>query len=161
MLDAVWNSGERFWDSADIYMDSEDLLSQWFKKNPGKREQIFLATKFGIVVKDGQRGFDASPEYVKEACAKSLQRLGVDHIDLYYCHRLDGVTPVEKTVGAMGELVKEGKVKYIGLSECSADSLRRAYKVHPIHAVQIEYVRVLHHYQCLVLTQPVSMGSRY
>lgn len=82
---------------------------------------------------------DSSPEYAKKACAKSLSRLGVDTIDLYYAHRLDGKTPVEKTVEAMKQLKEEGKIKYLGLSECSSESLRRAYKVHPIQAVQIEY----------------------
>lgn len=113
---------------------------QWFKANPGKREHIFLATKFANKVDaQGNRSVDSSPEYCKQACAKSLQRLGVDHIDLYYAHRLDGKTPVEKTTEALAELKKEGKIKYLGLSECSADSLRRAHKVHPITAVQIEY----------------------
>lgn len=82
---------------------------------------------------------DGSPEYVKSACAKSLQRLGLPQVDLYYCHRIDQKVPIEKTVQAMAELKQEGKIKYLGLSECSADTLRRAYKVHPITAVQMEY----------------------
>lgn len=140
VLDAAYKLGERHWDSADMYADSEDLLGKWFANNPGKRDHIFLATKFANKVDDkGNRSVDSSPDYAKAACAKSLKRLAVDHIDLYYCHRLDGKTPVEKTVEAMAELKKEGKIKYIGLSECSSDSLRRAYKVHPIDAVQIEY----------------------
>ncbi|GAB7342181.1 hypothetical protein MBLNU457_g0435t1 [Dothideomycetes sp. NU457] len=140
MLDKLYQDGELFWDSADMYADSEDLLGKWFKANPGKREHIFLATKFANKVDaQGNRSVDSSPEYCKQACARSLQRLGVDHIDLYYAHRLDGKTPVEKTTEALAELKKEGKIKYLGLSECSADSLRRAHKVHPITAVQIEY----------------------
>lgn len=140
VLDKCYESGELFWDSADMYQDSEDLLGKWFKNNPGKREHIFLATKFANKMDaQGNRSVDSSPEYCKQACAKSLSRLGVDHIDLYYAHRLDGVTPVEKTVQALKELQDEGKVKYIGLSECSSESLRRAYKVAPIQAVQIEY----------------------
>ena len=87
----------------------------------------------------GGREINSSPEYCKEACAKSLKRLGIDQIDLYYCHRLDGKTPIERTVKAMAELKAEGKIKYLGLSECSSESLRRACKVHHIAAVQVEY----------------------
>jgi aryl-alcohol dehydrogenase-like predicted oxidoreductase len=119
---------------ADIYGDNEILVGSWLKSNPEKRSNIFLATKFAI----GPQ-IDSSPEYCKQACAKSLQRLGTDHIDLYYCHRLDGKTPVEQTVRAMAELKDQGKIKYLGLSECSAESLRRACKVHHIAAVQMEY----------------------
>lgn len=141
LLDAAYRLGELHWDSADMYGDSEDLLGAWFKQNPGKREKIFLATKFANrLSEDGKsRSVDSSPEYCKQACEKSLKRLGLPHIDLYYCHRLDGKTPVEKTVEAMAQLKKEGKIKYLGLSECSSESLRRAHKVHPISAVQIEY----------------------
>lgn len=126
---------------ADAYGDSEDLLGAWFKKRPEVRSNIVLCTKFankgtGIT---GKRIVDSSPEYAKEACAKSLSRLGVDTIDLYYCHRLDSVTPIEQTVRAMEELRKEGKIKYLGLSECSSQSLRRACKVAKISAVQLEY----------------------
>lgn len=140
LLDAAYAKGELNWDSADIYKDSEDLLGQWFKKNPGKRDNIFLATKFAnIIHPDGSRAVDSSPAYAKEACAKSLKRLGLPYVDLFYAHRLDGKTPVEDTVEALVELKKEGKVKYIGLSECSAESLRRASKIAHIDAVQIEY----------------------
>ena len=125
---------------ADIYADNEDLLGKWFAANPDKRKDIFLATKFaGKILPDGSRGFDSSGPYCREACDKSLRRLGLPYVDLYYCHRLDRKTPIEQTVRAMAELKKEGKIKYLGLSECSAKTLRRAYKVHPIHAVQIEY----------------------
>ncbi|KAK4549829.1 hypothetical protein LTR36_005130 [Oleoguttula mirabilis] len=140
VLDACYDQGELFWDSADMYMDSEDLLGKWFKANPGKRENIFLATKFANrVLDDGSRKVDSSPEYCRKACERSLQRLGLPYIDLYYAHRLDGKTPVEKTVEEMKKLKEEGKIKYIGLSECSSESLRRASKITHIDAVQIEY----------------------
>jgi len=138
LLDKAYDLGEHFWDSADVYMDSEDLIGKWFKRT-GKRDDIFLATKFALITKDGQRSVRNDPEYVHEACEKSLKRLGIPTIDLYYCHRLDGTTPVEKTVEAMAQLKKEGKIKYLGLSEVSSNSLRRAHKIHPISAVQIEY----------------------
>ncbi|KAG9552100.1 Aldo/keto reductase, partial [Aureobasidium melanogenum] len=140
VLDKLYEEGELFWDTADMYMDNEDLIGNWFKANPGKREQIFLATKFAnLRDEQGNPIVDSSPEYCKKACDKSLSRLGVKNIDLYYAHRLDGKTPVEKTVQAMKELKEAGKIKYIGLSEVSSESLRRAYAVHPITAVQIEY----------------------
>jgi aryl-alcohol dehydrogenase-like predicted oxidoreductase len=131
MLDHVYNSGELFWDTADMYMDNEDLIGRWFKKNPGKRENIFLCTKFANYVdpETGKRSVKNSPEYIKQAIGKSLSRLGVDSVDLYYCHRLDAKQPIETTVKAMKELQDAGKVKYLGLSECSSDSLRRACKV--------------------------------
>lgn len=103
MLDRAYELGQHNWDSADIYGDSEDLLGKWFKRT-GKRNEIFLATKFANIWKDGKMSTDSSPKYAKEACAKSLQRLGVDSIDLYYCHRVDQVTPIEETVQAMKEL---------------------------------------------------------
>ncbi|KAJ7186833.1 NADP-dependent oxidoreductase domain-containing protein [Mycena filopes] len=134
VLDAAHAGGCTHWDTAHVYGDSEELLGKWFKRT-GKRSEIFLATKFGITP-TGPRG---DPEFVKEQVATSLSRLGVDHIDLYYQHRIDPKTPIEVTVGAMAELVKEGKVKYLGLSECSAKALRRAHAVHPISALQIEY----------------------
>lgn len=105
-LDRAHEIGERFWDTADIYGQSEDLVGTWFKKT-GKRSDIFLATKFAIqVTKEGVRGISNDPEYIKEACDRSLKRLGVDSIDLYYCHRIDDKTPVEVTVKAMAELKK-------------------------------------------------------
>ncbi|KAH9203366.1 NADP-dependent oxidoreductase domain-containing protein [Leptodontidium sp. 2 PMI_412] len=140
VLDRAYELGETFWDSADLYADSEDLVGKWFVKNPDKRKYIFIATKFAF--KQGPNGefiVDSSPEYVKEACAKSLKRLGVETIDLYYCHRVDKETPIEKTVKAMAELKSEGKIKYIGLSEVSSKTLRRACKVTHVDAVQIEY----------------------
>ncbi|EMF08341.1 aldo-keto reductase, putative [Sphaerulina musiva SO2202] len=141
LLDKLYASGEHFWDSADMYQDSEDLLGKWFKANPEKRDHIFLATKFANCVnpEDGSRYVDSSPEYARRACEKSLKRLGVERIDLYYAHRLDGKTPVEKTVAELKKLQEEGKIKYIGLSECSSESLRRASKIVHIDAIQIEY----------------------
>lgn len=122
VLDRAHELGERFWDSADMYGDSEDLIGKWFQANPDKRDDIFLATKFAA----GKGGFqiDSSPEYCKEACNSSLKRLGVKQIDLYYCHRVDQKTPIENTVEAMAQLKKEGKIKYLGLSEISSDTLR-------------------------------------
>ncbi|PKY53411.1 aldo/keto reductase [Rhizophagus irregularis] len=129
-----------FWDTSDIYGAgaNEILLSKVLKD---RRNEVFLCTKFGIVRgPNGEfKGVSGKPEYVRQACDNSLKRLGVDYIDLYYLHRMDSDTPIEDTVGALAELVKEGKIKYIGLSECSAETLRRAHKVHPIAAVQMEY----------------------
>ena len=141
MLDHVFDSGCRNWDSADMYGDSEDLLGRWFKKNPGKREQIFLATKFANYVdpETGERSIKNEPEYIQSAIEKSLKRLGVEQIDLYYCHRLQASQPIEITMREMKKLQDAGKIKYIGLSECSSDSLRRACKVAHVDAVQIEY----------------------
>ncbi|RDW82782.1 aldo-keto reductase-2 [Coleophoma cylindrospora] len=138
-LDQVFARGETFWDSADIYGDSEDLLGKWFKQT-GKRDEVFLATKFAnSVTAEGEWVLRSDPEYVKLACEKSLSRLGIDCIDLYYCHRVDQKTPIEKTVQAMVELKEAGKIKYLGLSECSAATLRRACAVHHISAIQMEY----------------------
>jgi aryl-alcohol dehydrogenase-like predicted oxidoreductase len=128
-------------DTADIYgpHTNEELVGRAIK---GKRDQVVLATKFGIV-RDASnpqaRRVNGKPEYVKQACEASLKRLGVEHIDLYYQHRVDPDTPIEETVTAMAELVKEGKVRYLGLSEASMKTLRRAFDVHPIAALQSEY----------------------
>jgi len=144
VLDAVYESGCTFWDTADIYGDNEDLIGKWLKKS-GKRNEIFLATKFGggsgppTESGNARRMIRGDPEYVPEAFNKSLSRLGVDYIDLYYLHRADVTVPIEHTVAAMAELVKAGKVKHIGLSEISASTLRRAHAVHPISAIQVEY----------------------
>ncbi|KAH8818690.1 NADP-dependent oxidoreductase domain-containing protein [Flagelloscypha sp. PMI_526] len=135
-LDSAFQSGATHWDTADVYGDTEDLVGKWFAKT-GNRSKIFLATKFGFVTEP--RMINGEPEYVKAAFAQSLSRLGVDQIDLFYAHRADKTVPIEKTVGAMAELVKEGKVKYLGLSEVSSSTLRRAHAVHPISAVQVEY----------------------
>src|SRR5271170_94612 len=106
-----------------------ELIGKWFAKT-GRRDEIFLATKFANSL-DGKHRICATPEYVHEACAASLKRLGIPQIDLYYLHRADRTVPIEETVGAMAELVNEGKVKYLGLSEISSETLRRAQKVHP------------------------------
>lgn len=135
ILDRAYELGQTNWDSADVYQDSEDLLGKWFERT-GKRDEIFLATKFAH---KADFSIDSSPEYVKQACDTSLKRLGTKWIDLYYCHRVDKKTPIEKTVQAMAELKKEGKIKYLGLSEISSDTLRRAEKIHHIDAIQIEY----------------------
>ncbi|SDF55635.1 aldo/keto reductase [Terriglobus roseus] len=132
--------GITFLDTADVYGrgDNEVLVG---KTIAARRDEVFLATKFANL-RDAQGNFtgvSGKPEYVKEACDASLKRLGVDVIDLYYQHRVDPDTPIEETVGAMAELVKEGKVKYLGLSEASAETIRRAHKVHPITALQSEY----------------------
>ncbi|KAJ6096233.1 hypothetical protein N7486_006979 [Penicillium sp. IBT 16267x] len=134
-LDRAYEMGERFWDTADIYGDSEDLLGKWFAANPDKRKDIFLATKLGYK----GASIDSSPEYAYEAIEKSLKRLGLDYVDLYYVHRLDRSTPIEKTIAALAQLKDAGKIKYLGLSECSSDSLRRANAVHPISCVQTAY----------------------
>lgn len=106
LLDRAYELGQTFWDTADVYGDNEDLIGKWFART-GKREEIFLATKFANMrFADGSVKVRSDPEYVREACEKSLQRLGVEKIDLYYCHRVDGKTPIEKTVRAMVELKK-------------------------------------------------------
>lgn len=133
--------GVTFLDTADIYGygDNEVLVGQAIR---GMREKVFLATKFGIVrdkADPSVRGVNGRPEYVKACCEASLKRLGVATIDLYYQHRVDPNVPIEETVGAMSELVKAGKVRYLGLSEASAATIRRAHKVHPIAALQTEY----------------------
>jgi aryl-alcohol dehydrogenase-like predicted oxidoreductase len=139
-LAAALELGIDFLDTADMYGSghNEELLGRFLK---GRRDQVFLATKFGIVRSDNpeERRIDNSPAYVRKACEASLKRLGVEMIDLYYAHRRDPGTPIEETVGAMAELVKAGKVRFLGLSEVSAETLRRAAKVHPIAAVQTEY----------------------
>ncbi|EIW51647.1 Aldo/keto reductase [Trametes versicolor FP-101664 SS1] len=138
LLDAVHANGCNFWDTADAYGDSEVVLGKWFKRT-GKRDDVFLATKFGAAAGIPGRMVCGDPEYVPKAIDKSLERLGVDYIDLWYLHRADSTVPIELTVGAMAEQVKAGKVKYLGLSEISAATLRRAHAVHPIAAVQVEY----------------------
>jgi aryl-alcohol dehydrogenase-like predicted oxidoreductase len=135
--------GITFWDTADMYGigDNEELLGQFLRES-GRRDEVFLATKFGNQRKKDDPTFwaiNGRPEYVRSACDASLQRLGVDHIDLYYQHRVDQDTPIEETVGAMAELVQAGKVRYLGLSEASAKTIRRAHATHPITALQSEY----------------------
>ena len=133
--------GINFLDTADAYgpYKNEELVGRAIK---GKRDKIVLATKFGIVrdpTNPAVRGVNGKPDYVRRSCEGSLKRLGVETIDLYYQHRVDPATPIEETVGAMAQLVQEGKIRHIGLSEASPQTLRRAVKVHPITALQTEY----------------------
>ncbi|RMJ23289.1 reductase [Aspergillus sp. HF37] len=158
VLERAHSAGVRFWDTADVYADSEEVIGEWVRRaasgnntttgkdsssttgNGSKREDVFLATKFALQRQpDGRHSFRSDPEYVMAACENSLRRLGVDCIDLLYCHRVDGVTPIEKTVEAMVELKKQGKIRHLGLSEVSASTLRRAHAAHPISALQMEY----------------------
>jgi aryl-alcohol dehydrogenase-like predicted oxidoreductase len=133
--------GCNFLDTSDMYgpHTNEELVGRAITS---RRDEVFLATKFGIKLQPGdppKRSIDGSPAYVRSACEDSLRRLGLDHIDLYYQHRVDPSTPIEETVGAMSELVAEGKIRHLGLSEASAATIRRAHAVHPIAAVQTEY----------------------
>lgn len=139
-LERAIELGVTFWDTADAYGDghNESLIGKVLSKH---RDRVTIATKCGIVKNDyGQAGgVNGSPEYIRQACEASLQRLGIQTIDLYYLHRVDPNVPIEESVGAMAGLAREGKVRFIGLSEVSATTLRRAHKVHPITAVQSEY----------------------
>ena len=132
--------GITFLDTADMYgpFTNEKLVGRAIQ---GRRDEVVLATKFGNERKeDGTRlGVNGKSEYVRKACDASLSRLGVDHIDLYYQHRVDPDTPIEETWGTMGELVEAGKVRYLGISEAAADTIRRAHAVHPVSALQTEY----------------------
>lgn len=139
--------GINFWDTADMYGfgHNEELISKVLVPN---RDKVFIATKFGFRQREGSSSnfagtpatyFDGSPAYMKQAVEKSLQRLKIDTIDLYYTHRVDPNIPIEETVGAMAELVKEGRVRYLGLSEASPASIRKAHAVHPIAALQSEF----------------------
>ena len=132
--------GLNFLDTADMYgpFTNEELVGKAIK---GRRDEVVLATKFGNMRTEdgGFAGVNGKPEYVRKCCEASLRRLGVDTIDLYYQHRVDPNTPIEDTVGAMAELVKEGKVRHLGLSEAAVATIRRAHKVHPITALQTEY----------------------
>lgn len=146
-LNRALELGINFWDTADMYGfgHNEELISKVLSSN---RDRIFIATKFGFRQKEGSTSnfagtpatyVDGSPAYIKQAVEKSLKRLKIDTIDLYYAHRIDPNVPVEDMVGAMGDLVKQGKVRYLGLSEASAKSIRRAHAAHPITALQSEY----------------------
>jgi aryl-alcohol dehydrogenase-like predicted oxidoreductase len=132
--------GINFLDTADMYgpFKNEELVGKAIKE---RRDKVILATKFGIQRTSNPmvRSVNGKPEYVRSACDASLKRLGVNHIDLYYQHRVDPNVPIEDTIGAMSELVKAGKVRYIGMSEASSKTIRRAYKVHPVSALQSEY----------------------
>jgi aryl-alcohol dehydrogenase-like predicted oxidoreductase len=141
-IERALDLGCNFLDTSDMYgpHTNERLVGSAIS---ARRDEVFLATKFGIKLVQAddllRRTIDGRPEYVREACEASLERLGVDHIDLYYQHRVDPKTAIEETVGAMAELVAAGKVRHIGLSEASAQTIRRAHAVHPITAVQTEY----------------------
>jgi aryl-alcohol dehydrogenase-like predicted oxidoreductase len=152
--------GVTFWDTADVYGigDNEELLAKTLQ---GRRDQVFLATKFGNVRRKDDPSYwslSGRPEYVKEACEASLKRLGVDHIDLYYQHRVDPETPIEETVGAMAELVKAGRVRYLGLSEASPATIRRAHAVYPITALQTEYSLWERHVEAEILPTVRELG---
>lgn len=140
-LDRALELGVTFLDTADAYgpHTNEELVGAAIR---GKRDKVVLATKFGIKLDPANpaaRTISGTPAYVKSACDASLARLGIDHIDLYYQHRVDQSVPIEDTIGAMADLVTAGKVRYLGMSEASSESLRRACKVHPITALQTEY----------------------
>ncbi len=145
-LEKALDLGINFWDTADMYGNgaNEVLLSKVLEKN---RDKVFLATKFGFRYKEDNLNpqnslesyIDGSPEWIKVAVENSLRRLNTDVIDLYYAHRIDPNVPVEDTIGAMADLVKQGKVRYLGLSEASAETIRKAHAIHPIAAVQHEY----------------------
>lgn len=146
-LERALDLGINFWDTADIYGrgHNEELIGKVLKKH---RDKVFLATKFGFRYGEGfdqhdmktyKTYFDGRPEYVKQACEASLKRLGIETIDLYYSHRVDSNIPVEETVDAMSDLIRQGKVRYLGLSEASAESLKRAHAIHPVRALQSEY----------------------
>jgi aryl-alcohol dehydrogenase-like predicted oxidoreductase len=163
--------GVTHWDTADVYGSGENerLIGGVL---PGIRDQVFLATKFGNVFDKtltshqdlaGQQGWlvDGTPQYVRRCIDNSLQRLGLDYVDLYYQHRVDPRVPIEETVGAMAELVQEGKVRHLGLSEASADSVRRAHKVHPITAVQSEFSLWTRDYENDVIPLCAELGVAF
>jgi aryl-alcohol dehydrogenase-like predicted oxidoreductase len=152
--------GITFLDTADVYGigDNEELVGNTIRS---RRDEVFLATKFGNVRKKDDPSYWAvsgRPEYVQAACDASLKRLGLDHIDLYYQHRVDKDTPIEETVGAMAKLVQAGKVKYLGLSEASPATIRRAHKVHPITALQTEYSLWERHVESEILPTVRELG---
>ncbi len=151
--------GVTFLDTADMYgpFTNELLVG---KAIAGRRDEVQIATKFGNErLPDGTRlGINGKPEYVRRACDASLERLGVDHIDLYYQHRVDKTVPIEETVGAMAELVQAGKVRHLGLSEASASTIRRAHSVHPITALQTEYSLFTRHIEAEILPTLRELG---
>ncbi len=156
--------GINFWDTADVYGNgaNEELISNVLVEN---RVKIFIATKFGFRARNtgdaserGESYIDGSPQYIKQAVEGSLRRLKIETIDLYYAHRVDPNTPIEETVGALADLVKEGKVRYLGLSECSPESLRKAHTVHPIAALQNEYSLLTHDIENEMLSLTKELG---
>ncbi|KAK0606738.1 hypothetical protein LWI29_003610 [Acer saccharum] len=140
IIKEAFSKGITLFDTADLYGDDHDneiMVGKALKQLP--RDKIQLATKFGLFKSEEEIGVKGTPEYVRECCEASLKRLDVDYIDLYYQHRVDTSIPIEDTMGELKKLVEEGKIKYIGLSEASVDTIRRAHAVHPITAVQMEY----------------------
>ncbi len=158
----AFDLGINFFDTADMYgpYKNEILVGKALK---GIRENVILATKFGIVRGEDEksRGINGKSGYVKSACEASLTRLGVDHIDLYYQHRVDKNTPIEETIGAMADLVKEGKVRFLGMSEASADTIRRANKVHQVTALQTEYSLWTRDPEAEILKTVKEMGTGF
>ncbi len=156
--------GINFWDTADVYGagKNEELISKVLVSN---RDKIFIATKFGFTQKEGAKGwepaFDGSPKYMKTAVENSLRRLRIETIDLYYAHRIDPAVPVEEMVGAMANLITEGKVRYLGLSEASASSILKAHAVHPISAVQSEYSLLTRDVERTVLPACKELGITF
>ncbi|MBN2598434.1 aldo/keto reductase [Labilibaculum sp.] len=155
--------GINFWDTADFYGGgaNEKLISKVLKPN---RDKIFIATKFGFKY-GGENllasNFDGSPKYMRKAVELSLQRLGIETIDLYYAHRVDPNVPIEETVGAMAELVKEGKVRYLGLSEASLTNIKKAHEIHPISALQSEYSLLTRDVEKKILPEITAMGITF
>ncbi|MRR10866.1 aldo/keto reductase, partial [bacterium] len=172
VLDRAIELGCNFWDTADTYGAgrNESLLSQALKKH---RAGVFLATKVGNVYDraltshqdqvqaNAPRIVDGTPQYIRKCIELSLQRLGVEVIDLYYLHRVDPLVPIEETVGAMADLVKQGKVRFLGLSEAGADTIRRAAKVHPIAALQSEYSLWTRHVEKKILPTCRELGIKF
>jgi len=173
VLDRALELGVNHWDTADMYGagENESLLA---KSLPGKRARVFLATKFGNVfdtslsshtdlaaAAGGGYFVDGTPAYAKKCIDNSLKRLGVDHVDLYYLHRVDTRVPIEETVGAMAEFVSAGKTRYIGLSEASAETIRRAHAVHPITAVQSEFSLWTRDYEETVVPLCAELGITF
>jgi len=168
-LNRALELGINFWDTADMYGygHNEELISKVLVPN---RDKIFIATKFGFRQREGSTSnfagtpatyFDGSPAYIKQAVEKSLQRLKIDTIDLYYAHRIDPNVPVEEMVGAMADLVKEGKVKYLGLSEASSKSIRKAHAVHPITTLQSEYSLLTREVEAEILDTVRQLGITF
>src|ERR1700688_2212470 len=160
-LERAIELGINFFDTADVYGvgHNEELVGKTLRKH---RDKVIIATKFGNqVLPDGKRAINGRPEYVRSACEASLKRLGVDHIDLYYQHRVDKNVPVEETVGAMADLVRQGKVRYLGLSEASAKTVRRAHAVHHISALQSEYSLWTRAYEDEVIPTLRELGAGF
>lgn len=167
-LERALDLGINFLDTADMYANGENekLISKVLVPN---RNKIFIATKFGFRSKDGSAGFsgtastyfDGSPKWIRQAVENSLKRLNIDTIDLYYAHRIDPNVPVEDMVGAMADLVKEGKVRYLGLSEAAPESIRRAHAVHPIVALQSEYSLLSRDVECEILATVRELGIAF